>query len=301
MVEELRIHEDHHGFVLPYDAEAHRVGMRTPHRHKELEMNVVVRGRAEYVLSDQRYRLSPGSIVWLFPGQDHLLTKTNDAFKMYVVVFKEQLFDNDRLLKEKYQILRESDPVGSFCRRISLTSIQQLERVCDSLCALNRRQDVTCPAYYYAGQAFGFQHNAEYLHADPDVLNSGLSYLMTMGWHLFATEGSHEKKEVLDPAVEQALQLLKSNSEEELSLADLAMACGTSPTRLSRLFSEQLGVSMVDYKNQLKLEHFLACFDQHDHYNLSEACYAAGFGSYSQFYKIFKQSFGVSPKAYFSL
>lgn len=299
MIEELRIQEDHQGFVLPYDAEVHRVGMRTPHRHKELEMNVVVRGRAEYVLSDQRYRLSPGSIVWLFPGQEHLLTKTDASFKMYVVVFKEQLLNHDRLLQKKYQILRESNPAGSFCRRVSLASTQSLERVCESLCTLNARQDVTSPAYYYAGQAFGFQHNAEYDHVDPDLLNSGLSYLMTIGWHLFITEGAQEKQEVLHPAVEQALQLLRTTSEKELSLADLSVACGTSSTRLSRLFNEQLGVGIVDYKNQWKLKQFLECINEHEDYNLSEACYTAGFGSYSQFYKVFRESFGVSPKTYF--
>ena len=209
------------------------------------------------------------------------------------------MFSNDRLLREKYHILREIDPDGSFCRRISLGSIQQLERVCDSLCALNVGHDITSPAYYYAGQAFGFRRNAEYRHTDPDMLNSGLSYLMTLGWHLFTTEGAQEKKEVLHPAVEQTVHLLTAHPEPELSLADLATACGTSASRLSRLFNEQLGLSIVDYKNQRKLKHFLTCVDQHGSYTLSEACYAAGFGSYSQFYKIFKQSFGVSPKAYF--
>ena len=114
------------------------------------------------------------------------------------------------------------------------------------------------------------------------------------------TEGAQQKKEVLNPAVEQAMQLLKTNAEQELTLAAIASACGTSPTRLSRLFNEQLGLSIVEYKNQLKLQLFLACLQEHREYTLSEACFHAGFGSYSQFYKVFRESFGVSPKAYFS-
>lgn len=49
--------------------------MRTPHRHRELEMNVVIRGNAEYVLADQHYRLGSGlsyllTIGWhLFVGE----------------------------------------------------------------------------------------------------------------------------------------------------------------------------------------------------------------------------------------
>ena len=182
MVEELQIQDDHQGFVLPYVAEAHRVGMRTPPPAQRAgDERGGPRPGGEYVLSDQRYRLSPGSLVWLFPGQEHLLTKTDASFEMFVVVFKEQLFQHDHLLQEKYQTLRETNPEGSFCRRISLTSIQQLAQICEALSALNVHHEVKTPAYYYAGQAFGFQRNAEYLHADPDMLNSGLSYLMTMG------------------------------------------------------------------------------------------------------------------------
>ena len=188
MVEELNIRESHQGFVLSYESRAHRVEMRSPHRHRELELNLIVRGQAEYVLAHQRYRLRPGSLVWLFPGQEHLLTKTDAHFKMYVVVFREPLF-RSASLKEKYRTLAESDPAGSFCRRVSLPSWQPLEQVCQSLCALNTRVDTACPAYHYAGQAFGFESNAEYRHADPEVLNAGLSYLMITGWHLFVTEG----------------------------------------------------------------------------------------------------------------
>lgn len=300
MIEELQIQENHQGFVLLYESKAHQVGMRNPHRHKELEMNIVIRGCAEYVLSNQRYKLTPGSIVWLFPGQEHLLTKTDANFKMYVIVFKEELFKSTQLLKEKYNVLSEPNPVGSFCRRVSLSSIQKLERVCESLCELNAKKEVISPAYYYAGQAFGFTKNSEYLHTDPVLLNAGLSYLMTIGWHLFITEGAEERKEVLNTSVEKAIYLLKTFPEKDFSLADLSVECGVSSSRLSRLFNEQIGLSIVDYKNKLKLESFIYCKKNNQDYSISEVCYMVGFGSYSQFYKIFRQSFGISPKAYFS-
>lgn len=244
--------------------------------------------------------LSPGSIVWLFPGQEHQLSETDPNFEMYVIVFKEKLFKDILLLKEKYNVLSEQNPIGSFCRRVSLSSIERLERVCASICELNTKKEVAAPAYYYAGQAFGFKKNAEYLHTDPVILNAGLSYLMTIGWHLFVTEGAEETKEVLNPLVEKAMNLLKDFPEKDYSLTGLSIECGISSSRLSRLFNEQIGLSIVDYKNKLKLELLLECIKNHPDYSISEACYTVGFGSYSQFYKIFMHSFGISPKAYFS-
>jgi AraC-like DNA-binding protein/quercetin dioxygenase-like cupin family protein len=300
IIEELKIKENHQGFVLRYESKAHKVGMRQSHRHKELELNVVIRGNAEYVLANQRYSLAPGSIVWLFPGQEHLLSRTDPSFEMYVVVFKEELINNCQVLKEKYNVLSEPDPAGSFCRRVSLPSLQKLERICESLWELNTKKEVASPAYYYAGQAFGFKKNAEYLHTDPVLLNAGLSYLLTIGWHLFMMEGAEEQKEVLNPAVEQAISLLQKFPEKDFSLKDLSLECGISTSRLSRLFNEQIGLSIVDYKNRLKLEQLMDCLKNNQYYSISEACYTVGFGSYSQFYKIFRQTFGTSPKAYFA-
>lgn len=80
----------------------------------------------------------------------------------------------------------------------------------------------------------------------------------------------------------------------------LSLECGISSSRLSRLFNDQVGLSIVDYKNKLKLERMIECFKNNPEYSISEACYTVGFGSYSQFYKTFRQSFGISPKTYFS-
>lgn len=299
MIEELKIEENHQGFVFLYSSKEHKVGMRNPHHHKELEMNIVVKGSAEYILSNQRYLLAPGTIVWLFPGQEHQLCKTDPNFEMYVVVFKEELFKTTLSLQEKYTILSEQNPTGSFCRRVSLSSMEKLTRVCESLCELNSI-DVMSPAYYYAGQAFGFKKNAPYHHSDPVLLNAGLSYLMTIGWHLFLTEGAEQKKEVLNSSVQQAINLLQTYPEQDYCLTSLSLECGISSSRLSRLFNEQIGLSIVDYKNKLKLERLMDCVKKNPDYNISEACYRVGFGSYSQFYKTFKQTFGISPKAYFS-
>lgn len=297
MIEELKIEENHQGFVFLYDSKEHTVGMRSPHHHKELEMNIIIKGSAEYILSDQRYKLGRGNIVWLFPGQEHQLSKTDTEFKMFVIVFKEELFKENPSLKEKYNVLSEQNPSGSFCRRISLSSTERLEKICQSLCELNSRE-IIAPAYYYAGQAFGFENNSFYLHSDPILLNASLSYLMTVGWHLFLTEGAEEKNELLSPSIDKAMNLLKTFPEKDLGLTDLAAECGISTSRLSRLFNEQIGTSIVDYKNKIKLEQFIACLKKNPSYSISQACYTAGFGSYSQFYKIFKQAFGVSPKFY---
>jgi len=124
MIEKLNIKEDHEGFIYLFKSKTHKTGMTQPHRHAELEMNLVIRGSAEYILSNKSYKLTRGSIVWLFPDQEHLLCKTDKEFEVYVAVFKMKRFNNILLSKEKYNMLLESNPKGNFCRRLSIASTE---------------------------------------------------------------------------------------------------------------------------------------------------------------------------------
>jgi len=299
MIEELNIKEGNEGFLFLYRSENHRREMMHPHRHTELEMNLVTKGSAEYILPRQRYKLTRGSIVWLFPGQSHQLCKTDADFEMYVAVFKKKLFEDILLKKGKYIILSRPNPEGSFSRRLSFASTDKLEKICSSLCELNEK-NILSPAYYYAGQAFGFKQNSEYLYPDPVLLNAGLVYLMTIGWHLFINAGNKEKQKSLNPLIGKAINLLQKFPEKNYSLTELSTECGLSSSMLSRLFNEQIGLSIVDYKNKIKLMEFVDCMQKNPDFSISEACYRARFGSYPQFYKIFRQEFGISPRAYFS-
>src|SRR5207247_2295767 len=54
-----------------------------PHRHAELEVNLVVRGSASYLLGERRYELTPGTLTWLFPGQDHVLVEESADHELW--------------------------------------------------------------------------------------------------------------------------------------------------------------------------------------------------------------------------
>lgn len=54
--------------------------MLRPHRHVELELNLVVGGEIRYVVDDKSYHFPSGTLLRLFPGQVHqLVDRTPDA------------------------------------------------------------------------------------------------------------------------------------------------------------------------------------------------------------------------------
>ena len=93
----------------------------------------------------------------------------------------------------------------------------------------------------------------------------------------------------------KALRLLES--DPSLTAEKLGESLRLSASRVARLFKSELGVSLVEYRNGLRLERFSRLLDERGG-NLLEAALAAGFGSYSQFYRVFVAQRGTTPGGY---
>jgi AraC-like DNA-binding protein len=97
------------------------------------------------------------------------------------------------------------------------------------------------------------------------------------------------------PAATKAARLL--GHDPSLSGVDLAAQLQVSPGRFARVFKNEMGVSLVRYRNQLRLERFVKIMDG-GRSSMREAALAAGFGSYAQFHRVFHAQRGTTPRAY---
>jgi AraC-like DNA-binding protein len=99
------------------------------------------------------------------------------------------------------------------------------------------------------------------------------------------------------PAIAAAVRMLAD--DPSLGGTSIAARLGVSLSRFARVFKADMGMSLVEYRNQLRLERFMSLVDVGGG-NLLEAALAAGFGSYSQFHRVFHAMRGTSPREYFS-
>jgi AraC-like DNA-binding protein len=97
------------------------------------------------------------------------------------------------------------------------------------------------------------------------------------------------------PVIAKATQMLEK--DPSLTGAAMARALDVSLSRLARVFKAETGLSLVDYRNQLRLERFGGIVDA-GNTNLLSAALAAGFGSYAQFYRVFNAQRGETPRKY---
>ncbi|WP_169084897.1 helix-turn-helix domain-containing protein [Paenibacillus sp. PL91] len=101
----------------------------------------------------------------------------------------------------------------------------------------------------------------------------------------------------LDPRIELALQYLSRNMQQSVRIDDLAKSVGLSVSRLSHLFKQETGASVLDHLNRLRLQQ-AALLMEHMGRTATEASLDVGFYNYNHFAALFRKTYGISPRTY---
>lgn len=99
----------------------------------------------------------------------------------------------------------------------------------------------------------------------------------------------------LDSRIEHTLQLLSLSMKEQIRIDILAATVGLSPSRLSHLFKQEMGQSILDYLNQMRLKQASLLIEQMGR-TATEASLEVGFNNYTHFASLFRKVYGVSPR-----
>lgn len=99
---------------------------------------------------------------------------------------------------------------------------------------------------------------------------------------------------VEDPRIQKVLLYINDHLAEPLTLDQLSGECYLNKYHLCRLFKSITGYTLNQYINKKRL---LLVQEQHQKgHTLLEASVNAGFNSYAHFYKMYRKTFGTSPK-----
>ena len=119
-----------------------------------------------------------------------------------------------------------------------------------------------------------------------------LSCLYELMWQIDENEARLPNKyKKLQPAL---LEIRESRNENK-KIAYYAEMCNMSEANFRRLFREYMGLSPVDYRNEIRLANARNKL-QSGEYNVSEAAYESGFSNLSFFIRLYKKKYGHTPK-----
>jgi AraC-like DNA-binding protein len=257
------------GYLMLADHAAASVRLtpiRSKHGHDEVELHLIARGVAIYLLGDRRLELRDGMMLWIPPGCEHMLVNADDQ----------------RLARWSLMVRART------VRRVLRSDAGALLRGADEPLV----RSLTRPGARRLMRAYA--EITEAASRGTALLNAGVAYALALSWDAFQHAMDVPPTATLHPAVARAVQLL-THPEDALSSKELARRCGLSESHLIRVFAQQIGMSVTEFRNRVRLERFFEIYGDGTRSTLSTASLEAGFGSYAQFHRVFRASMGHAP------
>jgi len=108
-----------------------------------------------------------------------------------------------------------------------------------------------------------------------------------------------QRQTQLSPAITKSMEYICHNFGNDISLEDCAAHVNTSYTHLSREFKKETGLRFVEYLNIVRINKAKSLLILHK-YSMKEIVYKVGFRNYNYFFKVFKESEGLTPNEFFA-
>ena len=118
-------------------------------------------------------------------------------------------------------------------------------------------------------------------------------FFQPAGGELLCTRAQRAARE----RVERARAVLRDHMQNPLSLEELGRLVGCSPFYLSRQFSEETGMTIQQFIQQMRMERAAELL-RTGKCNVTEAALEVGYNSLSHFSTIFRETFGCCPGLY---
>lgn len=97
--------------------------------------------------------------------------------------------------------------------------------------------------------------------------------------------------------IKPAIDYIRQHFSEQLTLDEIAHSAHLSISRLSHIFKEQTGVTLIDYVTNVRIEHAKEMLISTNK-NCTEICFDTGFNNQSYFTRTFKEITSVTPRQF---
>ncbi len=103
-----------------------------------------------------------------------------------------------------------------------------------------------------------------------------------------------QKSQAYPQPLKKALAYIAQNYDQQIHLTSVAGECSVSSSYLSRLFSEHLDTTFIDYVNRYRVNQAIFLLRDKD-ISIKEASFRVGYQNPNYFSRIFRKIMGISP------
>ncbi len=251
---------------------------RMLHHHDFYEINLFWYGNADYNIEGHRYRLTPGDILLISPKELHqpLSDLESEGVERQVLwIDRAYLEGAAQYGVDLIACFDTTAPNHTNCLRFEDEVVQRIASLMERVMQEN------------ASDEFG------------NVMIAETALLQIMVYINRLARRSNQSSERTDRSgslISGVLDYINDHYAEELTLDALATRFFISKYHLSREFVRITGTSVHRYIIQKRLA--VAKQMLSEGRASMEICQQCGFGDYSNFYRAFKNEYGISPKEF---
>ncbi|WHY66592.1 helix-turn-helix domain-containing protein [Neobacillus sp. SuZ13] len=110
-------------------------------------------------------------------------------------------------------------------------------------------------------------------------------------------QSENTNRNEVTPLIQQAIRYIKENHQKSISLNEVAQYCCLSRHHFSHLFKKEVGSSLIDYLNRMRIDMSLSYLEMTD-LPISEIAARIGFDDANYFSRMFKKYMEFSPSDY---
>lgn len=262
-----------HNYIRGFHLFLVRILYRTPHLHREFEVNLILDGSVEILSQGRGYHAETGDFFVFDPYQPHELRAREGTVLILSIQISPTFFSD-------YFPQMESVRFGTeIFHRAASPRHQQLYR---------QLLELTC---CYCQKAPFYE-----LDCARDI-NALFRALLDVSAFTVVSEAERPAQRARQERVRYLAERIEGGFSEKLLLGDLAKELGVDLYYLSHFFREHFGLSFQEYLAKLRCEKArreLLLTDR----SLLDISLSCGFSSPKYFQRAFQKQYGATPKEY---
>ncbi|OUP51853.1 hypothetical protein B5F17_11435 [Butyricicoccus pullicaecorum] len=234
------------------------------HAHREIEIDYILYGAAELVLSGDIFHMKKGDIILINSNKLHWWKHAEKCLICRILISSSMM---EEMLGRR--------PVNFWCNSVT-NSVQDVHQLRVTLNTLIKK-------YRAAGERNSFSL---------ECAKYSLLDILSENFLLEANEISTE-----DQRIQQTLDDINNHYAERLSLTQIADRLYLSEAYLSRLFKQTVGMNFREYLSRVRLNHAVESL-LYTCKTVTEISMECGFETPSAFNKLFQRNYQCSPSEY---
>ena len=262
-----------HSYIRGFHLFLVRILYRTPHLHREFEVNLILDGSVEILSQGREYHAETGDFFVFDPYQPHELRAREGTVLILSIQISPAFFSD-------YFPQMESVRFGTeiFHRAASPRHQQLYRQLLELTCCYCQK------APFYELDCAG-------------NINALFRALLDVSAFTVVSEAERPAQRARQERVRYLAERIEGGFSEKLLLGDLAKELGVDLYYLSHFFREHFGLSFQEYLAKLRCEKArreLLLTDR----SLLDISLSCGFSSPKYFQRAFQKQYGATPREY---